>query len=88
MGRRRNELRNAAGLILKLRINCSRIRSEDQFLYANFRVPPLLANAPSLQLLWQRHWAQPEERFANRIQKSCSALVWLDRRRVPGLYAQ
>ena len=29
---------------------------------------------------------QPDERLANRIQKKCSALVWLDRRRVPGLF--
>ena len=46
MGRKRNELRNAASLILKLRIIVA-VRSEDRFLYANFSAPPpLLASAP------------------------------------------
>ena len=36
MGRRQNELRNAADLILELCIIVA-VRSENQFLYANFR---------------------------------------------------
>ena len=60
MGRRRNELRNAASLILKLRIIVVAVRSEDQFLYANFSPPPLLASAPSLHLLWRRHCTRLE----------------------------
>ena len=40
MGRRRNELRNAASFILKLRIIVVAVRYEDQFLYANFSAPP------------------------------------------------
>ena len=58
MGRRRNELRNAADLVLELRIIVA-VRAENQFFYANFSAPPLLASAPSLHLLWRRHWAQP-----------------------------
>ena len=54
MSRRRNEVRNAAFLILKLRIIVA-VRSEDRFLYANFSASPLLAIAPSLHLLWRRH---------------------------------
>ena len=38
MRRRRNELRNAACLILKLRVIVV-VRSEDRFLYANFSAP-------------------------------------------------
>ena len=40
MGRRRNELRNAADLILDLHIIVA-VRSKIQFLYANFSAPPL-----------------------------------------------
>ena len=32
--------------------------------------------------------AQLDERLANRTQKGCSALVWSDRRRVPGSFAR
>ena len=39
MGRRRNELRNATGLILKLRIIVA-VQSEDQLLYAKFIAAP------------------------------------------------
>ena len=39
MGRRRNELKNAACLILKLRIIVA-VRSEDRFLHANFSASP------------------------------------------------
>ena len=43
----------------KIAQNCSRTRSEDQFLYAKILVPPpLLASAPSLRLLWRRYWIQ------------------------------
>ena len=60
MGRRRNELRNAAGLVLKLRIFVA-----VQYLIISFYtqkvqfilVPPsLLGSAPSLCWLWRRHW--------------------------------
>ena len=37
MGRKRNQLRSAAGLILKLRIICSRTRSDFQVLYAKVK---------------------------------------------------
>ena len=43
----------------------SRTRSEDQFLCAKVQFilvplppPPLSARAPSLRLLWQRHWVK------------------------------
>ena len=45
MGCKQNELRNAAGLILKLRIIVA-VRSKDQSLYAKFSAPSLLASAP------------------------------------------
>ena len=64
MGHRRNELRNAAGLILKLRIIVA-VQSEDQFLYAKFSAPLLLARVPSLHLLGSphslRHWAKAKD---------------------------
>ena len=60
VGRRRNELRNAAGLVLKLRIFVavqdliiSFYTQKVQFISVP---PPLLASAPLLRLLWRRHW--------------------------------
>ena len=54
MGRRRNELRNAAGLILKLRIIVA-VQDLKIIFYMQILFPPLLASAPSLRLLWRRH---------------------------------
>ena len=64
VGRRLNKLRNAAGIIglsfsrLKYRIvktahTGSHTRSKNQFLYAKVL---FFFSAPSLRLLWQRHW--------------------------------
>ena len=55
MGHGQNELRNAAGLIFKLRIIVA-AQFKNQSLYANFSAHPVLVSAPSLRLLWQRHW--------------------------------
>ena len=62
MGRRRNELRNAAGLVLKLRIFVavqdliiSFYTLKVQFILV-LSSPPLLASAPSLCLLWRQLW--------------------------------
>ena len=58
MGRRRNELRNAADFILRLRVIVAeqdlKISFYKQILW--FPPPPLLASASSLRLLWRRHW--------------------------------
>ena len=57
MCRRRNEQRNAAGVILKLRIIVA-VRFEDQFLYANFSAPHFLLAPPQFICTgkWRRHW--------------------------------
>ena len=55
MGRRRNELRNFAGLILKLRIIVAVQDLKITFFIMQILVPPLLASALSLRSLWQRH---------------------------------
>ena len=56
MGRRRNKLKNAAGFILKLRKFVAEQNLNISF-YMQILVPPLLASAPSLYLLWRRHWS-------------------------------
>ena len=57
-GRRRNELRNAAGLILKLRKIVAVHDLKISFCRQILVPPPLLATAPSLRLLWRRYWIQ------------------------------
>ena len=60
--------------IFKIAHNCSRIRSEDQFLYAKFCAPLLLVSALSLRLLWQRHWSLASDIFSSRPRTLCSRL--------------
>ena len=48
-------------------------------LYAYFPLGP--SNLPVVV-------AQPDKSLATKTQKKCSALVWLDRRKVPGSYEQ
>ena len=58
MGRRRSELRNADGLILKLPISVV-VQDVKVSFYKQIPVPlPLSAIAPSLRLIWLRHWAE------------------------------
>ena len=60
MGRRRNELRNAAGLILKLRMLLAEQDLKISFYMQALVPPPLLPSAPSLRLLWRRHWVETD----------------------------
>ena len=58
MGHRQNEIRNAAGLILKIRIIVAVQNMKISFHMKILVPPPILASAPSLCLLWQRHCLQ------------------------------
>ena len=51
-------LRNAAGLILKLRKIVAVQDLKISFCTQILVPPPLLASAPSLRLLWRRYWIQ------------------------------
>ena len=51
-------LRNAAGLILKLRKTVAVQDLKIGFCTQILEPPPLLASAPSLRLLWRRYWIQ------------------------------
>ena len=58
MGRRRKDLRNAAGLILKLRIFVAVQDLNNSFYRQKFNLfycPPLSASAPLLRFLWRWH---------------------------------
>ena len=58
MGRRRNELRKAAGLILKLRIIVV-VQDMQMRFFMQILVPPQFWLVPSLHFLWRRHWFDP-----------------------------
>ena len=61
----------------KIAHNCSRTRSEDQFLLANFTAPPLLADAFLLRLLWRRHCVQfwIQATCVVGLLRTCDALI-------------
>ena len=55
MGRRRNELRNAAGFIFRLRIIAG-VQDLKISFYEQILVPLFLPGALSLRMLWRPHW--------------------------------
>ena len=90
LGRRRNKLRNAVGIIglsffsheyriVKIAHTCSRTRSEDQFLQAKVQFilvppPPPTYSAPSLRLLKRRHCIHMASKRAKIIEMALKSL--------------